>query len=748
MPSSDFDLVILRSVGFRDGRYLRENLTLLRPGQDVPFATVYRLRWVHPGLRSDEKPLEGLRAAVVFFDYAASLCVGVREAIVADASRGGGRLRLHLQLGGWLDTQGELPMEAIPRLPDESVEEGAPLPSDGNGPHAFVFPMPEEWRSRFPIRPAEDRDAWRTVVRALGRPDGSPYRGCPCLFVRPVWSGGGQVGGHLTLPVSPAIPELELSLEIPGATDSDAPVGFRIVATRGDVREKPIQACLRSGQDVRVPLEVALPDGGVQPLCLEIHLPECPDRSVPLSLELVAPPPSPFPVAVRPERPVRRDWQEPLWELLSSLSPKGEDQKLMARQMARRAVLMGASGPWLLDVVLGWGLYDEAATLLVQHSGWVRATSEAELLGWLWVFQRHQARVPPPLEEEVVARLRQGGSQDLVRGMYNYLENLPAQLFWFVLDLLNLPVESGSHAEDHLLDHPFGQELFLQNLWDPFLGLLYDRWNEAGQEKRAWIASLVKDGESWPHDWHQKELRAAVGGEPWVDRSSLLRRLPVEEALLLLASAPPQSILAAGVEAWYWENRRVLELSDPDLWAEAVYRVRVLAGPTSRKVWDAELAEVALASGDPLLLSHARRVLLEGEDPALLGRVEEALAEFPNAFVVEGVADRLRARLSGRRILLLGGQFAPGWLEGVREELGLSIVHKGMEKEGAYCAADIPSNVDFCAVLKWAGHDATRVAVERLGSQRVRFLHGTGRRAFFRALEEMAESFEGPGRKT
>ena len=88
---------------------------------------------------------------------------------------------------------------------------------------------------------------------------------------------------------------------------------------------------------------------------------------------------------------------------------------------------------------------------------------------------------------------------------------------------------------------------------------------------------------------------------------------------------------------------------------------------------------------------------------------------------------------------MLGGQYEPGWVEEVREEVGVDLVVRTAEMDVAFSVADIPDGVAFCGILRWAGHDAMRVARDRLGPERVRFLNGTGRRAFLSALAEMLE---------
>ncbi len=714
MKQERIELVLLRSAGGPSRRYRLENLALLNPSPGTVYFTTYRQRWVHPALRpagadGPAPDLVGCRVGIHFFEYSANMLLPVRLAQVADAAWSAGSLRLGLALEGWLDPNRPAAADLIPRLED-GAEGEAPLPPDGRGPHAFVFPRPPGWP---PLADAGDEGdgagPWQAAATALAAPPASPYRDCLFLAGWPPAEHG--TGWKVALLAGPDAP----------AAASTA----RLVALQGGRRVGATETSLCPGQKTGLALDTSAARRGGDPLKVELHLVGGGACATASAWTL------PAPLEARAEAENRPD---PLEAVLAHLQPENDAQRDLIRQVVRGVRRHARVETWLVDLLLGWGLAAEAAALLTDYPDLADRVSNLELAAW-YSRLRHE-RLAEGLSSELVRRIRAGEPTYLSEEFLDDLKVADDKRFWSVLAGLGFPL--AREGDGPLLDHPFGAALFTSDRWDEWLARLAERFPAAPSHWKSWILSVLRDSSAWKvaaGDWEIKALRQ---GEAWADAARGLRAVPLAESPALLHRLGPASSPAAC--AWYYEVRHELAKSDPDLWAEVIYALRRLAPAEEAPIWDLELAEAALATGDALLLARCHhRLASDGGSAELREQLAAALRETGPVDACRTLT-RLRERLRGRRVVLLGAQYTPAWVKDVEEETGIEVVVKTAEKCAAYNAGDIPDGACFCAILRWAGHDALRVSRERLGPERVRFLNGTGRRAFVAALSDMLDN--------
>ena len=722
------ELILMKSVA-SDQRYLVENLSILDPRKGSVGVT-YRRVWFEPRLLDGLDGLKGKRALVVLFDFTSGLLEPVREAEVSEVVRTGDSLRLALSLGKFVKMAGRVSIDDIPRLGSEGFDSREPAPPDRRGRHAFVFEPPGAWKKTLSsLVYRSDAKSWFDLMGDLGSPESSPYRSCRTLWMSPV-SDGVRLpsGAHLF------------------GWNASKPASVRVFGFDGKLPpQEPLRVCLLAhtagraywkSTAIDVPNrgwhDSLIPSPGPDSLGDEHHVQieavttdgKC-DRQGHLEFEIVG--------TTGPLGQERTLEQESEWvAVLKHLTPQSDAQRVLCRQLLSGIRSHGKLEPGIVDLLLDWQMYEDAALVVRDIPGLLNAASDRELGGWL-------IRMTDALPQEQVAMVRHAltrlsantSASELLLSYVGFLEGQPtASAFWKVVPVWELWVEARRKVEEM----PLVQALILDTEADARFGALLEKWSLEVPRSAAEAMLAIAYGLLGDDRAREIELGLLQGGLRRVDAARLIRGGKSEALRAMLADLPSNESTFQSVSEWYWKNvvgceRQIGSLAaDVSLWLWSTARA---LSADHAAVWQVEVARLAVEMEDWVLLLAAGRDLNALPDE-LKGRVEDAL-ERAGTLPSAELTQRIRERLKGKRVLVLGGQYPVGWLQPLESAFGLKVTLKNKEKSSAFGAGDIPDGVDYCVVLKWAGHEASRCARDRLGGHKVDFVPSPG----FRSVSEV-----------
>jgi len=724
-------LILLKSAG-KDNRHLAENLEILRPEKRT-LRSVYGRKWVAGSVR-EAGDLSGREALLVFFDFGSGLLTPARKAVVRDAPLHEGFLRLNLSLGSFVRCGGEISEAGIQRLGEGEFREDDRRPADGKGRHAFVFDCPESWMA--PLGTLEEchtLEGWEALLGGLAGPGESPYRPCRFLcFEHDLAGGGFPDGSEERLPSG--LSELRLRLRCIALSEDPFPV--RVVAYRGGASTWAGTVEARPGEAV----EVSVPLGGgsprsapAEPLVVE---------AFPLSedafcnrcaLEFL---PASDPGEEAPAVGAGR-----VEAVLAHVLPVSASHREVCTQILSGVRDHAAVEPWLVDRLVAWDMHGDALDLIREIPEVCAEAGHGQFAGWLNALRDREHPGRDVLLRRAFERLlRSAASEPLLRAFVTALEALPPAAFWRACPLNRAWGGAGSDP----LSVPFIMALVEEDaLWARFAAAVEGASPVPATERRHAVEILYLGDR--PEAAGRIELDAAAEGADWVDWARFVDGCPWQRLWEALPGLPPEGSAYGALKGRYYRWKGEGPLPDPDFQADLLHRLHRMAEEAAKdevSVWLSELASLAAGSLDVLLLGWltARREHL-AECPEALADLERA-SKALEAERIPREIERLRKAMAGRRVLVLGGKGRPQWGDVLEEELGLTMQFKPSEPAQHFAESDIPQGVDFCLVLKWAHHDASRCAVARLGSERVRYLPSCGKRGAFARLREFAEQME------
>ena len=734
------DVIVMKSVA-SDRRYLAENLAILDPNQ-TRAGVRYRSVWLAPDLRKHPATLRGRAGLVVFFDWETGLFEAVREVEIGDVAESGGSVRLALGCGRFVRVSEALTRDHIPRLSQEGFDEKVPEPADRKGRHAFVYAVPPEWKRQIEtLSSREDAASWLDLLRSLVAPTGSPYRSCRIVFLSsgderkelspsaraPVWRQPGQ------LPVR--------IYAIDGSQPSSGTVTVRVLGYVGQRMYWSTEVCVSPAEPGKV--LVPRPDPAAAGAGPTVRLEAFPldygsAAGTPVKTESVSALEMQLEVGGDPavDSPAP---MESWTRALEHIDPASDGQRETCRQLLRGIRSHGVLETGLVDRLLDWQMPADAMALLRERPELLRRAGHRQLATWLRRMTAAPIEARRDLARHAIGRIAAYVSADeLLDGLISFLEaQATSEDFWACLPLHELWL-----AADCRVDNvPLVQALLSADDLRERFGKLLE--GHAQSSNRHEARSIVQFASAFLGNERGQELALQFlrDGRPGLEWSQLVEGAGPALIREVLGEVEFDARAYRALSGWYWSNvekaaRRVPGLrADLALWLlEAAETIST----ADRAKCLGEVARIAIEEKDwALLLALGRR--LPELEPGWRSAVEDAL-ESEGQTPLSDLEERLLSRLKGRRLLLLGCQTAPPFALKLKDAFQVSVECKPKEKSSAFDQKDIPTEIDYCIVMKWAGHDAFNCARSRLGQDRVVFVGRPGFQTLSRELKRWART--------
>ncbi|HQN09971.1 MAG TPA: hypothetical protein PLL76_16210 [Thermoanaerobaculia bacterium] len=741
------DVIVMKSVA-SDRRYLAENLAILDPNQ-TRAGVRYRSVWLAPDLRKRPGTLRGRVGLVVFFDWETGLFEAVREVEISDVAENGEFVRLALGCGRFVRVSEPLTRDHIPRLSEEGFDEKVPAPADRKGRHAFVYAVPPEWKRQIEsLTSREDAASWLELLRSLVAPKGSPYRSCRIVFLS-----SGEERKELSLtartPVWRQPGQLPVRIHaIDGSQPASGTVPVRILGYVGQRMYWSTEVSVSPAKAGRVLVPRPDPDtaGGRPTVRLEAFplgygsatgsLATTDSVSaLEMLLEVGGDP------AVETSAPLE-SWTR----ALEHVDPASDGQRETCRQLLRGIRSHGVLETGLVDRLLDWQMPADAMALLRDRPELLRRAGHRQLATWLRRMTAAPIEARRDLARHAIGRIAAYVSADeLLDGLISFLEaQATSEDFWACLPLHELWLT----AECRVDNVPLVQALL--NADDPRerFGKLLER--HAHSSKRHEARSIVQFASAFLGNERGQELALQFlrDGRPGLEWSQLVEGAGPALIRELLGEVEFDARAYKALSDWYSRHVEGAARRVPGLRADLA-------------LWLLEAAEKISTADTAKWLEEVARIAIEEKDWALLLALGQRLPELPagwrsaveDALESEGqtplsdLEERLLSRLKGRRLLLLGCQTPPPFVSKLKTSFQVTVVCKTKGKDSEFDQKDIPTEVDYCIVLKWAGHNASACARSRLGPDRVVFVGRPGFRTLSHELKRWARTLPDPDEK-
>ena len=734
------DVIVMKSVA-SDRRYLAENLAILDPNQ-TRAGVRYRPVWLAPDLRKHPATLRGRAGLVVFFDWETGLFEAVREVEVADVAESGGSVRLALGCGRFVRVSEPLTRDHIPRLSQEGFDEKVPEPADRKGRHAFVYTVPPEWKRQIEsLSSREDAASWLELLRSLVAPTGSPYRSCRIVFLSsgderkelspsaraPVWRQPGQ------LPIR--------VYAIDGSQPTSGAVSVKVLGYVGQRMYWSTEVCVSPAEPGKV--LVPRPDPAAAEARPTVRLEAFPldygsttgtlvktesVSALEVQLEGGGDPAVEAPAHIE-------SWTR----ALEHIDPISDGQRETCRQLLRGIRSHGVLETGLVDRLLDWQMPADAMALLRDRPELLRRAGHRQLATWLRRMTAAPIEARRDLARHAIGRIAAYVSADeLLDGLISFLEaQATSEDFWACLPLNELWLAADCRVENV----PLVQALLSADDLRERFGKVLER--HAQSSKRHEARSIVQFASAFLGNERGQELAHQFlrDGRPGLEWSQLVEGAGPALVRELLGEVEFDTRAYKALSDWYLRNvegaaRRVPGLrADLALWLlEAAETI----SPADTAKWLGEVARIGLEEKDwHLLLALGQR--LPELEADWRSAVEDAL-EGEGQTPLSDLEERLLSRLKGRRLLLLGCQTPPPFVSKLKTSFQVTVVCKTKGNDSEFDQKDIPTEVDYCIVLKWAGHNASACARSRLGQDRVVFIGRPGFQTLSRELKRWART--------